>query len=430
MPNHEISFFSCAGLMGFQRSIRPRLIGPRLIGPRLNQRLVPGLGMAIGLFLILGLGACGKTKTSSATGLTPTQSDRPAVVATMGVVCDLARQIGRDSIDLTCLIEPGRDPHAYEPTPGDRAKLEQAKLILYGGYSLEGGLGSSIAATKTTAAKLAVYEQAVPKPLRGWADDHDHSHGQGDHADQDSHDSEPKPEVKPEANPEANQSGGDRAPDPHVWHDPKNGIQITTAIAQALSQVNPSQAGIYQERSSQIGRDLAAIDAWIKAQVTTIPPGQRQLVTAHRAFGYYAAAYGFVVKGTLSGLSTAERPSVGDLAKLVDQVRSAKVPAIFSESTTNPKTIATVAQNAGVRLAAKPLLVEGPSAAGSDADSYQKMLVENTCTIVTALAGRCDRSGLPATAVPSNAMPSNAVPSNAVPSNAMPTTVPGSAKSP
>ena len=99
--------------------------------------------------------------------------------------------------------------------------------------------------------------------------------------------------------------------------------------------------------------------------------------------------------GALSGLSTAEQPSPATLARWVDQVTDAQVPAIFAESTTNPDLSNTVASNAGVEVAEQPLLVAGPGEADSDADTVQAMLVANTCTIVNALGGTCDEASPP-----------------------------------
>jgi manganese/iron transport system substrate-binding protein len=129
--------------------------------------------------------------------------------------------------------------------------------------------------------------------------------------------------------------------------------------------------------------------------VATVPPGQRQLVTTHDSFGYFADAYGFEVQGALSGLSTDERPTPGALTALVDQVKSAQVPAIFAETTTNPQLIETVAKDAGVAVADQPLFVEGPGGPGSKAETVQAMLVVNTCVVVEALGGRCDRASAP-----------------------------------
>ena len=84
---------------------------------------------------------------------------------------------------------------------------------------------------------------------------------------------------------------------------------------------------------------------------------------------------------------------IGRLTELIDQVKAAKTPAIFAETSTNLQLINTVAREAGVVVAENPLYVEGPGGPGSTAETMQAMLVENTCTIVNALGGVCEVGG-------------------------------------
>ncbi|MEQ8956394.1 MAG: zinc ABC transporter substrate-binding protein, partial [Coleofasciculus sp. C2-GNP5-27] len=117
------------------------------------------------------------------------------------------------------------------------------------------------------------------------------------------------------------------------------------------------------------------------------PANQRKLVTTHDAFQYYAQAYGLEVIGTLIGISTEEQPSAQTVKTLSDAVKEAGVPAIFAETTINPALIETVAEEAGVKLAPSELYSDSLGAPGSEADTYVKMLITNTRTIVEALGG-------------------------------------------
>jgi manganese/iron transport system substrate-binding protein len=186
-------------------------------------------------------------------------------------------------------------------------------------------------------------------------------------------------------------------PDPHVWHNARHNAALAEVIAEALAQVNPDQASRYQAKATQLADQFIALDDWIQTQAATVPAQNRRLVTTHDAFRYFAEAYGFEVKGALSGLNTDAQPSPKALTALVDQIKAATVPAIFAESTTNPALIQTVANNAGVAVADQPLMVEGPGDPDSVAPNTQAMLVVNTCTIVNALGGTCQTSEAPLT---------------------------------
>lgn len=120
----------------------------------LNYKSVTGFAVIIGLF-----------GSITANNSIEIAQNRPLVVATTSVVCDLTEQIAGETVDLKCLIGGGIDTHVYQPTPQDRKAIDSANLILYAGYNFEPSLIKLIKATSNSAPKIAVNEMAVPKPL-------------------------------------------------------------------------------------------------------------------------------------------------------------------------------------------------------------------------------------------------------------------------
>jgi manganese/iron transport system substrate-binding protein len=155
-----------------------------------------------------------------------------------------------------------------------------------------------------------------------------------------------------------------------------------------LIEISPEDREIFTQNAAKLTQELQQLNTWIEQQIATIPENQRKLVTTHDAFQYYARAYGLEITGTLIGISTEEQPSAQTVSKLADSIRKSQVPAIFAETTINPKLITTVAEEAGVKLAENELYSDSIGAPGSDGDSYIKMLVSNTETIVEALGGK------------------------------------------
>jgi manganese/iron transport system substrate-binding protein len=289
--------------------------------------------------------------TATASGSPVAISTGPKVVATTTIICDMAKQIAANTIDLTCPIKPASDPHVYEPTPEDRKAIEEAKLVLYGGYNFEPSLIKIIKATSNAAPNVAVDEVAVPKP-------------------------------------QTFEEDGKTETDPHVWHNAQNGIRMVETIQSNLAKVAPENAALYAKNAQAITQELAQIDTWIKAQVATIPPASRKLVTTHDALGYYSKAYNIPVEGALGGISTEEKPTASRVAELVKMIRAAKVPTIFAELTINPKLIETVAKDAKVKVSDRELFTDGLGEPGSEGATYQKMLIANTQTIVEGLGGK------------------------------------------
>ncbi|WP_448563876.1 metal ABC transporter solute-binding protein, Zn/Mn family [Trichothermofontia sp.] len=272
----------------------------------------------------------------------------PQVVATSTIIADLTDAVGGDQIQLTSILEPGADPHIYEPVPADSIALERADLILYNGFNLEPGLIKLMNATGVRAKKLAVGEVVTPLAM---------------------------------------DSEGQKVPDPHVWGDVKNAIAMVAAIKTALIELVPSHQAQIQQNADRLTANLQKLDAWVAQQIATIPVHNRQLVTTHDAFQYYAHAYGLQIVGTLIGISTEEQPSAQTVRSLVTATKNTGVPTLFAETTINPVLITSVAQEAGVQLAPRPLYADSIGAPGSDGDSYLKMIEANTRTIVEALGG-------------------------------------------
>ncbi|NEQ81387.1 MAG: zinc ABC transporter solute-binding protein [Moorea sp. SIO2I5] len=274
--------------------------------------------------------------------------DKPNVVTTSTILTDWTKQVGGDEIELTGILKPGTDPHVYEPVPADTIALEQANLILYNGYNLEAALIKLIKSAGVNIKSFAVGEVVSPLDF---------------------------------------EYEGKKEPDPHVWGDAKNAIAMVNAIRDQLIELSPEDKEEFTKNAAQLTAELKKLDAWIIQQIQTIPQKHRYLVTTHDAFQYYASAYGIPVAGTLIGISTEEQPSAQTVKGLADAIKKIGVPAIFAETTINPALINTVAQEAGVKLAPQELYSDSLSVPGSEADTYIKMLITNTQTVVEALGG-------------------------------------------
>ncbi|PSB16466.1 metal ABC transporter substrate-binding protein [filamentous cyanobacterium CCP2] len=280
--------------------------------------------------------------------------DRPNVVTTSTILTDWTAQVGGEEIDLVGILSPGEDPHIYEPVPADSRAFEEADLVFYNGYNLEPGLIRMMNASAPNARQMAVGEVVPPLQL---------------------------------------EQEGQTVPDPHVWGDVENAIVMVQTIRDELSSLSPNEQATFTANADQLIAELEQLHVWIQQQIDTIPPNQRQLVTTHDAFQYYANAYGLTVAGTLIGISTEEQPSAQTIQQLVETIRGFGVPAIFAETTINPQLIRTVAEEAGVELASQELYSDSIGAPGSDGETYVRMMVANTTAIVENLGGSVEEFG-------------------------------------
>ncbi|MGR3198883.1 MAG: metal ABC transporter solute-binding protein, Zn/Mn family [Paracoccus sp. (in: a-proteobacteria)] len=280
--------------------------------------------------------------------------DRPLdVVATIGMIGDIAAQVGGDCIEVTTIMGPGVDPHLYGASASDVRSFQSADIIFYSGYSLEGQLGEVLAkfAERKPTVALAASSIAESDLIR---------------------------------------TDGAYGIDPHLWMDTGLWSRIVPTIAETLSKARSECAEGFGVNAERYVAQLTALDAWVGDAIATIPSGQRTLVTAHDAFAYYGRAYGITVAG-IQGISTEAEASVADIRASADLVAAAGVPAIFIESTINPRTIQAVIdavqqQGHDVRIGGQ-LYSDAMGADGTPGGTYIGMIHENTRTIVEALGG-------------------------------------------
>lgn len=320
------------------------------------RRWVAELGLA--LVIVAVLSACGQAGRPPGTGsqisdLKPVplkSGEKLRVVATTNIIGDVVQNVAGDAISLTVLMGIGVDPHTYIPTPADTAAIHDAHLILANGAGLEENLDKVLAGAGGDAVTIQLSDGLR---LR-------------------------------EATKELEASGQDeRHVDPHVWFDVQNVIHWVQRIEQALSALDPNHADRYRTNAEAYVRQLEELDAWIVAQIATLPPANRKMVTNHPAFGYFADRYGLEQVGAVYPISPSSEPSAQDIAALEDAIRAFQVPAVFSESTVNPKLAEQVARDTGVQLV--PLFSGSLGGPGSGAETYLAMMRYNVQAIVEAL---------------------------------------------
>lgn len=277
---------------------------------------------------------------------------RMNVVATTTMLADLAQVIGGDHVTVQGLMGPGIDPHLYQASAGDVAKLQQADVVVYNGLHLEGKMGE-------------IFENLgkMGRPIICVADGMDHTKLLA-------------------------WEGSDAVHDPHVWFDVSLWADAAKAVAAGLASFDGDHAADYETNCQAYLKELTALEDYVKARIGEVPESQRVLVTAHDAFEYFGKAYSFEVRG-LQGISTEAEAGTADVSELADFIVERKIKAIFVESSVPVKTI----QALQAAVAAKGFQVEiggelysdslGDAASGHD--TYVTMVKANIDTIVEAL---------------------------------------------
>ena len=323
------------------------------------------VGLLMGMVLLV-VAACNPAGSPSTTSVDEIPALEPIlleagarlqVVATTSMVYDVVSQVGGDAIALDLLLPLGTDPHAFEPTPQDVALVADADLVFVNGAGLETFLEPLLGSAGAD-------QKAVPVSAGITLLHADEEHeGEQEHQEEE-HDHE----------------GGD----PHTWTDPRNVMVWVDNIEQVLQAVDPANSELYAANAQAYQTELEELDGWVRTQVAGIPEADRQIVTDHQAFSYFAEEYGFVQVGAIiPSYNTMAEPTARELADLEDAIRTLGVKAVFVGNTVNPTLAGSVAEDTGVRLV--QLLTGSLTPAGGPAPTYVEYIEYNVTTIVEAL---------------------------------------------
>ncbi len=285
------------------------------------------LGTLFSLFLI-----CGNAQ------------DKPLVVSTASMIQDMAIHIGGNLFTYEMIVPIGGDPHIYEPTPSDAQLCSRANLILKNGLTFEGWITKLIDNSGTKAQTITVTEGVIPIASALHAN----------------------------------------ATDPHAWMEAANGMIYAKNISEAMIQLLPESAEILRQNYQRYKTELETLDQYIMQRIKSIPENKRILITSHDSFHYYGKRYGLQLESIL-GTSTDADVQTADIRRLNEVIRTSQVPAVFVESTINPKMLEQIASDNHIAVGGK-LFSDSLSDKDGPASTYIDMLRYNTNTIFEGLS--------------------------------------------
>ena len=347
--------------------------------------------------------------------------DTPTILVTTGIWADIVSNITCGGLaDIETIIPVGGDPHSYEPSLQDRARMENAALVVANGLELEEALEDTLEAVAeggTPVFEFAEGMETIPFSFEGA-----HHHGEGEdeeghdedgedeeghdegeeedeegHHDEDDedeaeeedeeghHDEDDDDEGDEEDGHDDEEEGHGSGGDPHVWFDPQRVSRALPNLAHVLtSDVGLDSAAVEACLSGYLA-ELEAVDAEVAAKVEQLPAASRKLVTNHEALGYFADRYGFELIGTVipTPASMAQASPAG-LEELAEIIEHEGIKAIFAETLHSVDDVEALADRVGdVEVVTLYTGSLGPP--GSGAEDYVGFMRTNAELIVDAL---------------------------------------------
>ncbi|WP_339728782.1 zinc ABC transporter substrate-binding protein [uncultured Gimesia sp.] len=282
------------------------------------------------------------------------------VAATVGMVADLVKNVGREYVTVTQIMGSGVDPHMHKASRDDVQTIMNADIVFYSGLMLEGKMTDTLIKVSRNKPVFAVTELIDKTTLLEPEDFNGHY-------------------------------------DPHVWMDVSAWSQCVAAVKDALCEVDPKHADAYQKNAAEYKTELEQLHQYGLKTMQSIPEASRTLITSHDAFNYFGRAYGLDVQG-VQGISTESEAGLKRINQLVDMLVKKNIKAVFVESSVSKKNITALID--GVKAQGHDIIIGGElfsdamGATGTYEGTYIGMLDHNFTISARALGGTAPEKGM------------------------------------
>ena len=276
----------------------------------------------------------------------PSWAAKKRVVTTFTIIAEMAQNVAGDKATVTSITKPGAEILGYEPTPGDIVKAQKADLILWNGLNLERWFEKFFRNIRNVPS--AVLTEGI----------------------------EP---IGIEEGPYLGK------PNPHAWMSLQNAVIYVENIRKALVKLDPANEAAYTANATAYLAQFKAIEDRVAAKIQRVPEAQRWLVTSEGAFPYLARSLG-LKQLFLWAVNADQQGTPQQVQKVIDSVRTNKIPVVFSESTVSDKPARQIAAETGARYGGV-LYVDSLSDAKGPVPTYLRLLEHDVETIVKGLLG-------------------------------------------
>ncbi|MFQ7235169.1 MAG: metal ABC transporter substrate-binding protein [Enterococcus hulanensis] len=286
------------------------------------MKMQKGLLLIGTVVLSVLLTACGGQEKKEASS-----NDKIQVMTTFYPMYEFTKQVVGNKGEVELLIPAGTEPHDFEPSAKDLAKISDADVFVYNSPELETWTDNL---TDTIDTKKTEIIQASKNITLMDGTEHDHEEAHDDH------------DTK-----EHEEDGHDHDLDPHVWLDPVLAIKEVETIRDQLSKKYPEDQATFEKNAANYIDELKTLDEDYQAGFKAAK--NKTFVTQHAAFGYLAKQYG-LTQEAIAGISPDQEPSPSRLSELKHYVDDHQVKVIYFEENASSKVAETLSKETGVKL--------------------------------------------------------------------------------
>lgn len=300
--------------------------------------------ISIGLVIVVAIAAVAFRNGTIGNGAAVAESDTLVVLSTFTIIADMVGEVGGEKVTSISLTKPGAEIHGYQPTPADLVRASRADVLFENGMNLElwtEKLRASIPDVPIVTVSEGVEIVYISEDLYAGK------------------------------------------PNPHAWMSPKQGLVYVENIRRELTALDPQNADYYAANAASYSEQIKAVDVELQTALAVLPENNRYLVTCEGAFSYLTSDYN-LQEVYLWAINSESQGSPQQVAKVIDIVRENNIPAVFCESTVEPRIQQEVVKATGAKLGVV-LYVDSLSTSDGPAATYLELLQYTARTIIDGL---------------------------------------------
>jgi len=307
--------------------------------------------------LALALAACGRDDAGGPTQVpaAAVEDGRLAIVTTVAPITSIVASVAGDRARIEGLVPEGTNSHTFDPPPSAAAVLSEADVVFINGLQLEEPTKELAEANMPAGAELVeIGTRVLPESEY----------------------------IYDFSFPEE-----DGKPNPHLWTDPTWAIRYAEVVRDTLSEADPDNATYYAENYTAFASQAMGLSDALRADQDSIPEGQRELLTYHDAYAYFAKTYGWTVIGAIQP-ENFEDPTPREIAGLIDQIKAEQVPVIFGSEVFPSAALEEVGRATGARYEDTLRDDDLPGAPSDPEHSWAGLMRYDYVTMINGLGGQ------------------------------------------
>lgn len=292
-----------------------------------------------------------------------------SIVTTLFPTYSFAKAIAPKA-NVSLLLPPGADSHAFEPSPDDILSLQKADVVVYTSQYMEEWFDRTAKAIDLDMDRVVKAAEGIDL-MKG--DDHDHEHDHDhdhdedkdhdhdhdedhdhDHDDHDDHDDinddhdHDEDEDHDHDHDHHDHEGHHHLYDPHIWTSPVLAKKMAENIYNKIIEIDPANKDDYKANYDKLIADLDELDKEFK-DIKANSKRDTMFFGSRFALSYFAHQYDFDVESVYDNCTANAEPNPREMAEVINEMKEEKAPVIFYEELVDPKLANQIAEEVGAK---------------------------------------------------------------------------------